>query len=512
MLVVGTACGVPWLFAWSPVPHAVALAPAIVALVLAFATRRPASSLLLGALVGAFIRSGVDPLAWATRCAIYAGQALLDVDHVKILAFTLCLGIVARGATENLLAALREREGTRSNSARAVQLSAWLFGLVLFVDDYLNALLVGATSRPAFDRAGVSRAKLSFLVDATAAPVSSLAPLSTWIAVELGYISDYCRAAKSEGALTVFVASLPYRFYPLLMLGFALVGIVSGREFGPMLHARASAPEALGVHAPKASTARLWVQGLLPMTLVMVLVVFFMAKRTREARYERQLDWGRALAEANALDALCYGALAGAILCLGLGGFGSNSARRVLGLLVNGTRSMLAPCSILATAWVLSASLHDLGSASVIAGLLPGAGGAAWLSAAVFVTAALTSFATGTSWGTMAIVFPVALPLAHGVSGSSLELSVVGAVLAGAVFGDHCSPVSDTTVLSAASAGCDVMHHVLTQLPYALVVGGISLLAHLLVGYLALSPWWLLGAGLGCSVAIFLWLGKRVHP
>ena len=500
----------------APSRGGLALAPAALALLLAFATRRPTLSLLLGALLGAGIAASRGRGEnFAETLARYVEHVFADRDHQYILAFTLCLGIVARGASLHLKVVLHrafeKRAGGALGPVRA-QLIVWVSGLVVFIDDYLNSMLVGAASRPLFDRAGLSRAKLAFLVDATAAPVSSLAPISTWIAVELGYIAEYSARARTHGALGVFIESIPHRFYPLLMLVFALTGILMQREFGPMRSARPPPSEMVERDFLEgASSSRHWISGIVPMAAVFAVVIAVIAHQAHLAVDAGAVDWGSALAATNSLEALLYGAAGGSLLALLLESRQAGAIPSMLGLAAGGIKGMLPPCGILIAAWMLSATLDDLDTARQLAGYLP-AGGGAWLAGAVFMIAALTSFATGTSWGTMAILFPLALPLALAADSSQglLEVSVVGAVLAGAVFGDHCSPVSDTTVISAAAAGCDIMQHVITQLPYALVVGAIALAAHLAAGYAELSPWLLLLLGSLCVMGVVRWLGKPI--
>jgi Na+/H+ antiporter NhaC len=238
-----------------------------------------------------------------------------------------------------------------------------------------------------------------------------------------------------------------------------------------------------------------------------------------KARARQPLDWGQALAEADSLFALLVGSLAGAVLALALRARASKPAGAGLLELARGARTMLGPCVILLGAWALSANLRELGAGDVVAGWVAVLAAAEWIPALVFAAAALASFVTGTSWGTMAIVFPIAIPLVQGTPAGSqaLELATVGAVLAGAVFGDHCSPISDTTIMSAAAAGCDPMAHVVTQLPYAVLVGVVSLGATLWVGHTGMPPVWVLGAGVVVLWLALRWLGhpadqRPVHP
>lgn len=533
ILGTSTACVVAVLaFSWAiGGASAWTLAPALIALAGAFATRRPALSLAIGGLVGAVIASEGNWLSAPGRFAAYLGAAVGDLDHLRIIGFTLCLGVVARAASERLAFVLRHRAdgslaplsepapakrrsfGWRLTRSGKVQLFAWSWGVLLFIDDYLNAMLVGATSRSLFDRVGLSREKLAFLVDATSAPVTSLVPISTWIAVELGYIAEHSPRAAQEGALAVFVGSLPFRFYPLMMLVFALATILLGREFGPMRrampaeirgHAVASTP--VGTTASR-SGARPWVEAALPTLAVLGISAATLLATAWYSVSHGQRSWGQALGEVDTLQALLYGAGAAAFLALALecssAGWGRSRA-----LFVGGFASMLGPSAILIGAWLLSACLGDLRTAERLAAMFSVTAGSDWLSALVFLAAAITSFATGTSWGTMAILFPLALPFVPQTptTPAELELSVVGALLAGAVFGDHCSPISDTTIISAAASGCDTMQHVLTQLPYALTVGVVALVQHASVTLIA--PGWALLLGACVLVAIVRWVGR----
>lgn len=506
------------------------LAPALIALTGAFATRRPALSLAIGAFVGAALASRADWLSAPGRFAGYWTEAIGDSDHLRIIGFTLCLGVVARAASQRLTGALKfsalesmrpapnsRRLGRRFSwtlsSTGRVQLVVWAWGLLLFIDDYLNAMLVGATSRPLFDRVRLSREKLAFLVDATSAPVTSLVPMSTWIAVELGYIADHSPRAAQEGALAVFVGSLPFRFYPLMMLVFALATILLGREFGPMRRAvpvdvaAGDAAPAPGAAAMARSGSRAWVEAALPILAVLGIAGATLFITAWQSVAQRNQNWATALGEVDTLEALLYGAVAAALLALGLEWVSSGRVR-TRALLVEGVRSMLGPSAILIGAWMLSACLGELRTAEQLAAMFSVAGHGAWLSALVFLAAAVTSFATGTSWGTMAILFPLALPFVPQTPGTppELELSVVGALLAGAVFGDHCSPISDTTIISAAASGCDTMQHVITQLPYAITVGLVALVQHASVTLL--PPGWALLLGSCVLLAIVRWVGR----
>lgn len=483
--------------------------PALTALALAFTSRRPALALFSGALFGALLGADLDPLLASQAAWQLARQVIWDWGHARIVIFTVCLGIVAEYTSLTAAGRLARWVSSGAVSAVRAQLLTWFLGLVVFVDDYVNSMLVGSASRPLFDRAGVSREKLAFLVDATAAPVTSLVPVSTWIGVELAYLSEYYGTEGGPSPLYVFTASIPFRFYPLLMLAFAALGIVMTREFGPMRHARAreqASSVELGSERPYT-----WYQAGLPLLTVLLVVFGSLFLDASRARASKSLGWGRALAEADSLAALLVGSLAGVLLALALRLRQSPNARSTFVELSQGARTMLSPCLILLGAWALSASLKQLGAGEVVASWVMSLSVAQWVPALVFGAAAVASFVTGTSWGTMAIVFPIAIPLIQGMPEASepLELATVGAVLAGAVFGDHCSPISDTTIMSAAAAGCDPMAHVLTQLPYALVVGVVSMAATLWVGLVGTAPVWVLAASCLVLALVIRLIGHR---
>jgi Na+/H+ antiporter NhaC len=418
-----------------------------------------------------------------------------------------------------------------ATTRRRGQVSTWLLGLVIFFDDYANALLVGTSVRPITDRLRISREKLAFLVDATAAPVASLAVISSWIGVELGYIADQYRALGLEGEpFDVFLRTLPYRFYPVLMIVF--VGLVAwtGRDFGAMARAERRAFHEGG------SCGR----GPIP-------------RRTSTRRRRRPLrrpgggtpwcpwrwsspwpsghrDHGRqgALAEgveptvrnifghASSVTALLWGAGLGcaAAIAVATVARGGPSFGQTVDAAVDGMRAMLPACLILVLAWSLGAVCRDVGTAPYVVSLVGDGLPPALLPTVVFLTAAVVSFATGTSWGTMAILFPVVVPLAHALGGGEgpIMMGAMGSILAGAVFGDHCSPISDTTVLSSVASSCDHIDHVRTQLPYALVVGAVAVLfCELPVSAGVYPPW--VGVGLGALVlfALVRWRGQDVE-
>lgn len=504
------------------------LLPPLLAIGLALAFRQVVLALVAGVGLGALIASGwrVGP-ALDRAASDYAVGSLVDHDHATILVFTLLLGgmvgVISRAGGGAGLAAWAVRHAT---DPRRAQVTTWLLGLLVFVDDYANSLLVGPSMRPVTDRLRISREKLAFLVDATAAPVSSLALVSSWIGVEVGYIADqYARLGIEGDPYVVFLKTLPYRFYPLLMLWFGLVVVWTGRDFGPMRRAETRARETGAVTAPDARPASQFAEAdpgaspraanaLVPIAVVVAVTVVGMWTTGRAA----VLDAGDAptlravFGQADALRALLWGALAGCAVALTMA-LATRALRLddALDAWMQGLAAMMVGCVILVLAWALGDVCADVGTAEYLIGVVGDGLAPRWLPAAVFVLAAAVSFATGTSWGTMAIFFPLVIPLAHGLAPGDepIMLGAVGAILAGSVFGDHCSPIADTTVLSSLACSCDHVDHVRTQLPYALVVGGTSLLVGEVAVALGLYPPWVgLGVGAALLVAAVRWLGR----
>ncbi|MEM7449372.1 MAG: Na+/H+ antiporter NhaC family protein [Myxococcota bacterium] len=515
-------------------PAAVSIVPPILAILLALLLRQVVIALFAGVWIGAFLISGAQLFASFFRVAdTYAVQALADSDHASILIFSLLLGsmigVISRsGGT----AGLADFVVNYAKSPRLGQVLTWLMGIVVFFDDYANALLVGSSMRPITDRLRISREKLAFLVDGTAATVSSIAVVSSWIGVEIAYIADQFDALGIErNAYLVFLESIPFRFYPILMLFFALLVAAGRRDFGPMLAAERRARDEGKVvageaqttaecehveHPEREATAVIARSGRVSLALAPVMVVMLTAAVSmyvtglESAGQEASLR--EILGQANSYSSLLWAALLGSgtsiIFALRVLSF-----RATMDAWLSGVRSMTLACVILVLAWSLGAVCRELHTAYYLVESLSGIVSVKLLPALVFVIGAGVSFATGTSWGTMAILFPVVVPMAHEFApGDSLVLvGSISSILSGAVFGDHCSPISDTTVMSSMATGCDHLDHVSTQLPYALLVGAVSLIfGDLGVGFGWYSSW--VGLLLGAATLVILMriFGRKV--
>jgi len=447
------------------------------------------------------------------------------------------VGVLSRsGATEGIVHWL----GQRVRGRRGGQMATAAMGTLIFFDDYANTLLVGATMRPLTDRLRISREKLAWLVDSTAAPVTTVAVISTWVGFEVGLIQEaMARLDQGSQAYTFFLQTIPYSFYPLLTLLMVYMVASTGRDFGPMLRAEQRAYHLGQILAPDArpasdvpvaseqesdhAPANPMLAGIpiLGVILTTAVGLYFNGRNAALAGGDPAPTLRVVLNNADSFAVLMWAALAGVVLAIGL----STASRRCtladsLDGFVEGVKSMTAAVAILVLAWSLSAVCDGLGTANYLIDLSSGVLSARLLPVLVFVLAAAVSFATGTSWGTMAILMPLVYPLGHelplaaGLPESvalSIHLAAVSAVLAGAVFGDHCSPISDTTILSSLATGSDHVDHVKTQLPYALVVGGLAVVFGYLPAGFGVSPWISLGLGAVAVCGVVLRFGRHTE-
>ncbi|MDT8368202.1 MAG: Na+/H+ antiporter NhaC family protein [Longimicrobiales bacterium] len=492
------------------------LLPPLVAIVMALVFREVVTALFAGVWLGTTALSGFNPVAGLWRSVdAYIMPAVADPDHASIIIFSLLLGgmvgLIARnGGTNGIVQAV----APVATSKRRGALATWFAGMAIFFDDYANTLVVGNTMRPITDRLKISREKLAYLVDSTAAPVAALVPISTWVGYEISLISDGLATAAAQNAsdpalvaqltqaspFAVFLHSIPYLFYPLLALAFVVLTSAMKRDFGPMAAAEERAVRGGGLFRPGAQLATdtesaamtpkegapaRWWNAALPVLTVVAVVLggLYIDGRSSAGAEAGLMD---IFSEANPFTALLWGSLGGCVVAFIL-----STIQRILTLQeaidawMGGLRAMMIAMVVLTLAWSLGAVTETLQTAPFLTQLVEGNIPLRTLPAIVFVTSAAIAFATGTSWGTMAIMIPLVVPLTVGLGGAigfeegagySVLLGAISSVLAGAIFGDHCSPISDTTVLSSTAAGCDHVDHVRTQLPYALVVAAIALL------------------------------------
>ena len=510
-------------------PGWLSLLPALVAIALALMFKEVVVSLFFGVWFGALFVAGLNPIGATLRSVdTFIVPALADPDHAAILVFSALLmgmvGVMGRnGGTQGIVVAL----SPLATTPRRAQLATFLGGLAIFFDDYSNILIIGNTMRPITDRMKVSREKLAYIVDSTAAPVAAIVFVSTWVGFQIGLIGDGLEAAAAQpgtspelaaqllaaSPFNIFIHSIPYLFYPILTL--VMVGLViwTQRDFGPMWRAENRASRGEGLHRenamllvdtesnvmiPVEGAPHRWQNAALPVITVFLVVVFGLYFDGRAAFGGPEPTLSDIFGAANAYNALLWGSLAGVLVAIALSVVQRiMSLKDSVGAMIGGIQATLLAFLVLILAWSLGQVTEVLGAAEYLSGLLSGNLPVALLPAFVFIMAATIAFGTGTSWATMAILIPLVIPLSVSLGGaeaftagasSALLLGTLASVLSGAIWGDHCSPISDTTVLSSMASACDHVDHVRTQMPYALLVGGIGILVGNLPTAYGMSP------------------------
>ncbi|MEM7310544.1 MAG: Na+/H+ antiporter NhaC family protein [Planctomycetota bacterium] len=548
---VPTRASVPW----SP-PSRWSVLPPLIAIALAVVLRKPLPSLFCGVVAGAFLlrlRAGSAvlsglPLSVRDVATDLFWPELVDPSRYMIVLFVVfMLAMVGVITCNGGVRGVMDRIAGIANSAARTQLATYLMGLAVFFDDYANTILVGSTMRPLSDRWKISREKLAYLIDSTAAPVAGLAVLSTWIAFEVSTFSAQLPAAglSPDDGYSVFLQTLPYRFYCILTLLFVGLVAFTGRDFGPMRRAEERArrtgqlvrpggqplvaEDGLSLEPVAGIRPRAWT-ALLPVFAFVAVTLFEIAR----AGGAFAMGAGE-LFTIEGLTGVLYdgsgsqplmvgsgvGLLLAAVVSLGLG-MGApdilKAAWRVLS-------SMGIAILILYHAWMIGAVCGELGTASYLTALIGESLDARLLPALLFLLSGLVAFATGSSWSTMSILLPLVVGLAYALgadaaladtpaaSGQLLMIMSIGAVLEGAIFGDHCSPISDTTVMSSIAAASDHIDHVRTQVPYAVTtMGAAMLLGYLPCTYFGVSPYLALVFGAVALVVVLLWMGRRPEP
>lgn len=525
------------------VPLWLSILPPLIAILLALIFKEVIFSLLTGIFVGSgvigFYADGFTGIFSGLFAIIdtYLVNSIADKDHISVILFSMLIGaIVAVISRNGGMQGVVNKIIRFSKSRSSGQLSTYWLGVGIFFDDYANTLVVGNTMKSITDKLKISREKLAYIVDSTAAPISAVAFVTTWIGAELGYINGGLEKINEkstqidEGVYSIFLNSLSYSFYPILTLIFIYLLIKMKRDFGPMHHFETLAIQGKAVDEsndtdvddselkalePYEGVEAKWYNAVIPIlvvifgTLIGLLFTGFATTSEALAQMEDPIvvsSWGEIWANmprldtepttffqrlgtiignANSYAALLWSSLLGLIVAIGL-----TLAQGKLGLIktmetvMTGFKTMMTAIVILVLAWALADLTREMHTAEFIKGLF-GQDFAPWLIPGItFVLSAIIAFSTGSSWSTMALVYPVMLPAAWEVAqGAEYEYAAamgifyntVSSVLAGAVLGDHCSPISDTTILSSLSCSCNHVNHVRTQMPYALTVGGVAL-------------------------------------
>ncbi|AGA67103.1 Na+/H+ antiporter NhaC family protein [Brachyspira pilosicoli] len=518
--------------------------PPLLAIILALLTKEVIISLTVGILSGTLILAHGNIFTAITIFTDKVAAMTGDSWNVRILLFCALLGafvsmLSKTGATK----AFGLWASKYLKTKKSVLIFTWFFGLIIFIDDYFNSLSVGTVMRPAFDEKKISRAKLAYILDSTAAPVCILAPISTWVVTVMSYIRD------SEGFESLnmsefifFIKMIPYSVYPLLALAFVVLISLFFKDFGPMKRSEDDAANGKlfnedlygacpgNLETISGDSAKWYDMVIAIVVLILVCIVMFPIttymglvgsdgiETLSQAFNSTTIT--NAFIQTDASKALFYGAVISLIIM-----YIYYVARRLLNVrsagnaIMEGIKSMVPALVVLALAWtignVIKSSPEEggLGLASFLSEVVKGGGFPLWLLPAIgYLLGCVIAFSTGTSWGTFAILIPIVIPIAtglanaNGYSGEQLLnvlLISVGSLVSGAVFGDHCSPISDTTILSSTGSNCPLLEHVSTQLPYASLVAIASFIG-VIVGGITLNPFLALLTGfvIMCIMAI----------
>lgn len=560
------------------IPLWLSLLPPLIAIVLALIFKEVLVSLFVGIWAGAFIAGGlrIESIYYFLKSIFsvvekYVINALNDTGHLSVIVFSILIGgMVAIISKNGGMAGVVKSLSRYANSPASSQFITWLLGVAIFFDDYANTLIVGNTMRSVTDKFKISREKLAYIVDSTAAPVSAVAFITTWIGAELGYIDDGISKIGLDISMTpyaLFIESLKYSFYPVLTLTFILILIYTKKDFGSMYKAEVRARTTGQVSSaanededepdmedltPVEGAPLKWWHAALPVLTVIFMTLFGLIDTGFTSLHSAIMDagisipssWGEVWSNINIIStvenpgffsklglligsadsyiALLWASLSGVIVAIII-----TISNKIMNLfdtmhwMVTGFKTMVPALLILTLAWSLAITTDELHTADYLSNLLSGNIHPFAIPVIIFILSAFIAFSTGSSWSTMAILYPIAIPTTYAVctaagldDGHTLDilLNVIATVLAASVLGDHCSPISDTTILSSLASDCNHINHVRTQMPYALTVGGVSISCVFLTAVIGGN--WLVNSiiligGIGILFLIVMKFGKE---
>lgn len=530
----------------TPIPLWMSILAPLIAIMMALLFREVFSALFMGLMVGSVIITYYQGVVfWKaiffglfSIIDVYILESLNDSAHLSVIVFSMMIGamvalISENGGTKGIVNILSRY----ANSSRSGQFVTWLMGLVIFFDDYANTLVVGNTMRPVTDRLKISREKLSYIVDSTAAPITSIAFVTTWIGAELSYIQDGINTiGLNETAYDIFLNSLKFSFYPILALLFILILVYKKREFGPMLQAERKArvngvdkihpqihSDTEGFH----TDIERWYNAVIPVIVIILgTLIGLVSTGLQNVDWDAGIGFSKNLSNiignADSYKALLWSSLAGVIVAVIL-----TTSQKIMTLkqsiesLIKGFKTMITAVLILVLAWSIALITKYMHTADFLSGILLAINISPYLIPSItFILAGLVAFATGSSWGTMAILYPLILPSSWLIANEygmdydqslAIFYNVVSTVLAGSVLGDHCSPISDTTILSSLASSCNHIEHVRTQLPYALTVGLVATFLGTLPAAYGVPSYILFTVNLIVLYLIVVVFGKKVE-
>ena len=492
-----------------------ALLPPLVAIVLALITKEVYSSLFVGIVVGALIYSGFKFEGTVTQ--IFEGgiiKVLADSYNVGILIFMVILGsVVCMMNKAGGSAAFGRWASKKIHTRVGAELAAIILGILIFIDDYFNCLTVGSVMRPVTDRHHVSRAKFAYLIDATAAPVCIIAPISSWAAAVSGFV-------EGQDGLAIFVRTIPYNFYAILTIVMMVGMVLMKTEFGAMrtheinalngdLYTTSARPYENATDDETPNPRGKVIDLVIP---IVVLVICCVISMIYTGGFFSGTDFVTAFSQSDASTGLAMGSAFGLVFAIIF-----YMIRRVvnfrdcMGCIPEGFKAMVPAIMILTFAWTLKAMTDSLGAAVFVEEAMRSVAGGieVILPAIIFLVGCGLAFATGTSWGTFGILIPIVVAVFEKSSPEMMIISM-SACMAGAVCGDHCSPISDTTIMASAGAQCDHVTHVSTQLPYAILAAAVSFVTYIVAGFVK-TAWIALPVGI-VLMLIVLFVIKMMNP
>ena len=492
-----------------------ALLPPLVAIVLALITKEVYSSLFVGIVVGALIYSGFKFEGTVTQ--IFEGgiiKVLSDSYNVGILIFLVILGsVVCMMNKAGGSAAFGRWASKKIHTRVGAELAAIILGILIFIDDYFNCLTVGSVMRPVTDRHHVSRAKFAYLIDATAAPVCIIAPISSWAAAVSGFV-------EGQDGLAIFVRTIPYNFYAILTIVMMVGMVLMKTEFGAMrtheinalngdLYTTSARPYENATDDETPNPSGKVIDLVIP---IVVLVICCVISMIYTGGFFSGTDFVTAFSQSDASTGLAMGSAFGLVFAIIF-----YMIRRVInfrdcmGCIPEGFKAMVPAIMILTFAWTLKAMTDSLGAAVFVEEAMRSVAGGieVILPAIIFLVGCGLAFATGTSWGTFGILIPIVVAVFEKSSPEMMIISM-SACMAGAVCGDHCSPISDTTIMASAGAQCDHVTHVSTQLPYAILAAAVSFVTYIVAGFVK-TAWIALPVGI-VLMLIVLFVIKMMNP
>lgn len=523
------------------------LVPTILSVALAFICHNVLLSLLIGFLSGVLIltlslNSGVIniSLGFIVDALNVCKSVLLDIENLEVVLLCLVVGgMIEVVRSSGGFEALAIKLTNRINTPRKAGLIASLLGCIIFFDDYANALIVGPIMKPITDRVKVSREKLSYIVDSTAAPVTGIALISSWVAVEISAIDDGLRIVNSNlSGFYLFINSIPFCFYCLFCLSFIFLNSMMGRDFGPMLKAevRARKGEPVSEESKKINqgkeitikdnvTKRIFVGiGSIVLLVCFAMIAFYVNGR-RLAIMDNALSINSAFNLQNVMTAISYAdtinlvtlsALVGSVFAIVFGCiFKLFKLKDAIKSWLIGAKNLIPTITMLLLAWCLAEIINRLGATYYVVEIISANVPSLLVPVLIFITCCIISCASG-SYGCLFVVMPLAIPLAFKVISMGVSISdeiyllvCIGSVMAGSIFGDHCSPVTDCTILSALGSGCTTMEHCKTQLPYAIVCAIVSVVCGILLTVLGINVAITLLIGLVVQVMILMFVGRK---